>query len=173
MNAPATGGGGRWRAAAVAALSCLATAASVAGAEPAADRFAPLLACRAVADDAARLACFDRESAPLAARPAAPVLSPEQRFGLGAAAVATKEAELGQPREPAAAAVDGRLVAIAAGTDGRFVFTLDNGQAWRQLLAGSDLLLNVGDRVTIVRGALGSFVLRAPSTRSCKVTRIR
>jgi hypothetical protein len=158
-------------AAAAAGLACLAAAAGAAGAEPAADRFAPLLACRTIADDAARLACFDREGAALAARPAAPALSPEQKFGLGAAAVATKEAELGQPPDPEA--IEGRLVALAAGGDGRFVFTLDNGQAWRQLRPGSDLLLAVGDRVTVVRGALGSFVLRAPSSRSCKVTRIR
>jgi hypothetical protein len=147
--------------------------AGAAGAEPAADRYAQLLACRSVPDDAARLACFDRESAPLAARPAAPVLSPEQKFGLGAAAVASKEAELGRPPEPEAAAVEAQLVAVTAGADGRFVFALDNGQAWRQLLPGSDLLLHVGDKVAIARGAFGSFVLRTPTTRSCKVTRIR
>lgn len=174
MNAATLVGRGRRRAAAaVVSLSWLAAAAGVAGAQPAADRFAPLLACRAVADDAARLACYDRESAPLAARPAAPTLSPEQKFGLGAAAVASKEAALGRPPEPKAAAVEAQLVAVAAGADGRFVFTLDNGQAWRQLLPGSDLLLKAGDRVTVERGALGSFVLRTPSTRSCKVTRIR
>ncbi|MBS0395194.1 MAG: hypothetical protein JSR54_11245 [Proteobacteria bacterium] len=138
-----------------------------------ADRDAALLACRTIADDAARLACFDRESAPLATHAAAPALSPEQKFGLGAAVVADKEAELGRPRESEATAVEGRLVAITAGADGRFVFTLDNGQVWRQLSADSDLLLAVGAHVTVVRGALGSFVLRSPSTRSCKVTRIR
>jgi hypothetical protein len=37
---------------------------------PAAEPLAPLLACRAVADSAARLACFDREAAHLAGSPA-------------------------------------------------------------------------------------------------------
>jgi hypothetical protein len=38
---------------------------------PAAEPLAPILACRALADSAARLACFDRESANLAGAPAA------------------------------------------------------------------------------------------------------
>ena len=54
-----------------------------------AEPLAPLLACRALADSAARLACFDRESANLAGAPAA----------VGATAAASaKQAEPGDPR---------------------------------------------------------------------------
>jgi hypothetical protein len=138
----------------------------------AADRLAPLLACRALADAAARLACFDRESAALAPVAAKPELSPEQKFGLDPRVLAAKEAEQGQPRADVDA-VDAKLSALRAGADGRYVFTLDNGQAWRQLQPGSDLLLKAGDAVRITRGALGSFLLTAPGQRSCKVTRVR
>lgn len=138
----------------------------------AADRLAPLLACRALTDDAARLACFDHESAALMPATAKPSLSPEQKFGLGAAAVAAKEAENGQPRADIDI-IDAKLIALHAGTDGRYVFTLDNGQLWQQLVAGSDLLLKTGDAIRISRGALGSFNLTAPTQRSCKVKRLR
>jgi hypothetical protein len=138
----------------------------------AADRLAPLLACRGLAEDAARLACFDRESAALAGTPAPAKLSPEQKFGLGAATVAAKEAEPGQP--PAGfTALDVTLTELRTAADGRLVFTLDNGQVWRQLAPGPELLLKVGDRVKITRGVLDSYLLTTPSSRNCKVTRVR
>jgi hypothetical protein len=142
----------------------------------AADPLQPLLACRALKDDTARLACFDRESATLApAVPSAavpPQLSPEQKFGLGGAAIAATERERGQARSEVEA-VAAKLSALRVGADGRYVFTLDNGQVWRQLSPGSDLLLQVGDTVRIVRGALGSYQLLAPTQRGCKVSRVR
>jgi hypothetical protein len=138
----------------------------------AADRLAPLLACRALAEASSRLACFDRESAALAPVAAKPELSPEQKFGLDPRALAAKEAEQGQPHSDVDA-VESKLAALRAGPDGRFVFTLDNGQVWRQLQPGSDLLVKAGDAIKITRGALGSFLLMAPGQRSCKVTRVR
>ncbi len=167
MRHPVTG---RWRGSArlagAALLTLVATGAS------AADRLAPLLACRALTDDAARLACFDRESTTLAPAVAKPALSPEQKFGLDPRALAAKEAEQGQPRSDVDA-LESKLVAVRAAPDGRHVFTLDNGQVWRQLQPGSDLLLQAGDAIKIVRGALGSFLLTAPGPRSCKVMRVR
>jgi hypothetical protein len=138
----------------------------------AAERLAPLVGCRTIADDAARLQCFDRESAKLAPAAAKPELSPEQKFGLDPRVLAAKEAEQGQPRSDVDA-VGAKLSGLRAGADGRYVFTLDNGQVWRQLQPGSDLLLKTGDAVRITRGALGSFVLVASGQRSCKVTRVR
>ena len=170
MNAPA----GRTRARqsgrihVAAALVALAATATT----QAADRLAPLLACRALADEATRLACFDRESARLGGPAVAAALSPEQKFGLGAATVATQEAARGQPRADLDA-LEAKLAALNAGADGRLVFALDNGQVWRQLVPGPDLLLKVGDPVKIERGALGSFWLVAPAGRRCKVTRVR
>jgi len=142
------------------------------GAAAAAERLAPLLACRALTDDAARLACFDRESAALGPAAARPALTPQQKFGLDTTAVAAREADAGQPRADVDT-VEAKLVELHAGADGRYVFALDNGQLWRQLQAGSDLLLKAGDAVRISRGALGSFMLFTPTKRSCKVTRVR
>jgi hypothetical protein len=72
-------------------LVCLVCGLPCTAAEP----LAGLLACRALTDSAARLACFDRETAALASAPAAPV-----------AAAA--------PAAPAAAAPEGNSAAPAA-----------------------------------------------------------
>jgi hypothetical protein len=152
----------------------------------AADRLAPLLACRALAEAAARLECFDRESAKLAAPAAAATpsaaaaagtvaptpLTPEQKFGLDAKAVTAKEAEAGHPRAELDE-VGAKLTALNALADGRVVYTLDNGQVWRSLSPGPDVLLAVGDSVRITRGVLGSYSLVLKSGRTVKVMRVR
>jgi hypothetical protein len=56
---------------------------------------------------------------------------------------------------------------------GDFVVTLDNGQSWAQLPLGTPHRLSVGDEVTISRGALGSFLLKAPDGRGVRVKRVR
>jgi hypothetical protein len=177
----------------------------------ASDAPAGLLACRNISDAAARLACFDREAAPLtpaptaggaaspipppssataasasvppaplapapvastAVRPPAPVLDPQQQFGLPERAVAAKEVAAGT-RSADATKIEAHLAGIAPAVDGRAVFTLDNGQVWRQLSPEADLLAKQGDAVTISRGLLGSYWLALKSKRGCKVTRLR
>jgi hypothetical protein len=168
------------RAALLAALALGALAAHAAYA--AADRLAPLLACRSLGEAAARLECFDRESAllavpaaastPPAAAPGAPSLTPEQKFGLDTKAVAAKEAETGHPRSEVDE-VSAKLTALNALADGRAVYTLDNGQVWRTLSPGPVLLLAVGDTVRVTRGLLGSYSLVLKSGRTVKVVRVR
>ena len=114
-----------------------------------------LLQCRSEADDARRLACFDREIAR-----AAP--SAEERFGYRGE-VARESVD----REKAAATALGRLQAkvtsLSAAPGGDWVATLDNGQVWAQVPTGTRFNLRVGDAVTITPGALGSFLLRKDS----------
>jgi hypothetical protein len=168
----------------------------------AADPLANLLACREVTDAAARLACFDRETAALARAPAlaatpvtgpaapatnpvvpvttpatptpvAAPLTPEQKFGLSSTAIAAKEESAGT-QAPKESKLQGRITALALAGDGRTVFTLDNSQVWRQLEAdGTDVMARLGDPVTISRGLLGSYWLQLKTGRGCKVTRLR
>ncbi|MGO9424455.1 MAG: hypothetical protein ACLQAR_13065 [Steroidobacteraceae bacterium] len=105
-----------------------------------------------------------------ASAPAAPVLSPEQQFGLPERKVVEKEVAAGT-RAADASKIEAHLVRIAVGADGRAVFTLDNDQVWRQLQPEGDLLAKSGDAVTISRGLLGSYWLQLPSKRGCKVNR--
>jgi pyruvate/2-oxoglutarate dehydrogenase complex dihydrolipoamide acyltransferase (E2) component len=159
---------------------------------------AHLLACRALADPAARLTCFDRETArldaqsvktiaapaavPAAGPPSAPVapaaeaaastLDPKQQFGLPARTVVTEEVAAGR-RAADAMKIEARLSSVSVGANGHIVFGLDNDQVWRQLANGEDLLARPGDAVTISRAALGSYWLKTASGRGCKVSRVR
>jgi hypothetical protein len=99
-------------------------------------------------------------------------LDPEQQFGLPEHAVAAREVAAGT-RAAEAAKIEAHLVSLGPAADGRWVFTLDNRQVWRELASEGDLLAKPGDAVTISRAFLGSYWLQAPTGRGCKVTRIR
>lgn len=176
----------------------------IVGAAPclAADPLAGVLACRRLTDAAARLACFDRETASLAPASAAPVaeskaaaaptaaapiaaaatptaaapapsLTSEQKFGLSPSAIAAKE-EGAATHAAKETKLQARITALALAGDGRTLFTLDNSQVWRQLEAdGTDVMARLGDAVTISRGLLGSYWLQLKAGRGCKVTRLR
>jgi hypothetical protein len=146
----------------------------------AAQPLAGLLACRTLTDAAARLACFDRETANLdvksvvaaAPAPPAPALNPVQQFGLPERAVVTQEIAAGT-RASDATKIEAHVVRLSQTQDGRTVFALDNDQVWRQLASSGELLLHVGDVVTVSRAMLGSFWLQTTTGRGCKVTRVR
>ncbi len=143
-------------------------------------------ACRAEADDARRLACYDRiagratgaapaaATATVAAAAAAPVAAtkPEDSFG--------RERELAyaedQKRAEATREV-GELQATIAGLekrmDGLMTFTLDNGQVWRQNRPDSRFSVKQGDSIRIQPGSLGSFILSGPTKKSTRVTRVK
>jgi len=172
----------------VAMLVAVPFARGVAGEEP----LAHLLACRALADPAARLACFDRESATLDARSvvansaqaalpaagappavaAAPAPDAKRQFGLPERTVMSEEVAAGR-RAADAMMIEARLASVSSGANGHAVFVLDNDQVWRQLANGDDLLARPGDTVTISRAALGSYWLKTASGRGCKVSRVR
>ena len=79
-------------------LACLACSLPCAAAEP----LASLLACRALTDPAARLACFDRETAALTAAPAPPTAATGSAGA--AASAAAPEATAAPPSQPTALA---------------------------------------------------------------------
>jgi hypothetical protein len=108
--------------------------------------------------------------APTPGHPAQP-LDSEQQFGMRTKDVAAAEVAAGV-RAPEIKNIQAAIVAIGRSASGRLLFTLDNGQVWRQLLADGDLLAKVGDSVTISRGLFGSFWLEASSGRGCKVNRV-
>jgi hypothetical protein len=136
-----------------------------------------LLACRRIEANAARLACFDRESAALAAQHTptepAPALDPRQTFGLAPMAVAARaEAAAHAPKPLDSMTV--HVSSIGKTADGREIFRLDNHQVWVQLVAdGSWLDARSGEPVKISRGWLGSYWLRLRSRSGFKVTRVR
>jgi hypothetical protein len=91
---------------------------------------------------------------------------------LSAAAIAAKERAAGA-RPAETVKIEARITGLALNGTGRVVFTLDNGQVWRQLLVEADMLAKLNDAVTISRGWLDSYWLQLRSGRGCKVVRVR
>ncbi|MGO4475239.1 hypothetical protein AB4Z32_03200 [Massilia sp. 2TAF26] len=162
--------------------SLLLIASTLSGAAFAADD-AAILKCRAMAETAKRLACYDAipvdfaappaarpsapAAAPVAAATAAPAASTEQNFGLRPVVKKQKDAE------PSAihSSVVGRFDGWSPGT----VFTLANGQVWK-VTDDADAVLPImqNPKVEITRGLLGAYFLQVEGhTNSARVARVR
>jgi hypothetical protein len=153
-----------------------------------------LRACAAEADDARRLACFDRVVAgldattdirpreskappgePSAAVPGEPSVVPAGEPS--AAPVASPAEQFGLPKAreegPRLDAIEAKVVRVSRAANGIRTVTLDNGQVWTELESHSGARFEAGDSVTIKAGAFRSFDLVAPNKRSSKVRRAR
>jgi hypothetical protein len=112
-------------------------------------------ACTRLADDAARLLCYD--SAYGVARASAP----SQSAGAAKADVQAKFGDDGRihpeakPNLPKSLTAQVQQVAVLPG--GNYQMTLDNGQVWRTTEADSALAFKVGDAVTLSRLLLGGY----------------
>lgn len=98
-------------------------------------------------------------------------MDPKQSFGLPEGVVAAEEVAAGA-RPPEATTISAHITGLSLTPSGRATFTLDNGQVWREVESGGDLLAKLGDSVSISRGALRSYWMQLKSGRGCKVTRI-
>jgi len=122
-------------------------------------------------------------TAPAASAPAASAPAPSASAAQPAksAEASSSPAEFGVSNGPLAAkrqtnspkSISAVVANVTARPRGELVVTLDNGQVWQQLAAVDYFPLKAGDTVEISSGALGSYILSAPSRRSTKVTRIR
>jgi hypothetical protein len=122
----------------------------------------PLQACRSIAPDAARLACYDNladRPAPSTGAPAteaAPSPSPEELFGRDAVQsedMVRRAAGIGRLEE-----ITALVVGIEHDPFGKLILTLDNGQVWSQLDSPTPRI-RAGDEVRIRRAALNSYLL--------------
>ena len=149
----------------------------------------------AIDDPSARLACYDaafprpspghRSVAPVApavvqtpasaaiapaAGPAARPVSEAEKFGLSERQRAAREP---QPEKPPATAVTAAVTAVRKLPTGYLRIDLDNDQAWQQTEIDPNIRLRTGDRVTIRKAALGSFLLETPGRYSTRVRRVK
>lgn len=129
---------------------------------------AALLKCRAVADVAARVACYDAipvgAAKPAAALAPAPARS-EENFGLEAV----------KQRQSEPASVQSTIVGEFDGWGPGSRIQLANGQVWR-IIDGSEAVLprRSDVRVTIERNLFGTIFLRVDgSNNSAKVRRVQ
>jgi hypothetical protein len=122
-----------------------------------------IAACRALREPSARLACYD--ALPLAAVPPAPAAAPSAAAPATAApppAPANEAARFGLPatsRAPSVDSVDSRIEGHFAGWYPGTRIRLANGQVW-QVTDGTSRFADVDNpKVTVRRGAMGSFFL--------------
>ena len=148
--------------------------------------------CAALDDPAARLACFDaafprppRTAAPphIAAPPdtvppnpakvAAATEEPAaeaRKFGLSDA---QKDAIDPKPAPPQLAATTAAVKTVRRLPSGYLLIGLDNDQMWQQTEIDPNVWLQPGDRVTIRRASLGSYLLVTPALYSTRVRRLQ
>lgn len=134
-----------------------------------------LLRCAGIEEDGARLACYDalgeRAAAEPLAQPVAPPpppepgLSPEERFGMAAAVAAQEEPER----------ISARIVRTTVDLHGKLIFTLDNGQAWKQVDQIRLIERKLEERrVVLSKGALGSYWMKPEDGgKKIRVQRLR
>jgi hypothetical protein len=152
-----------------------------------------LAACRKEAEDARRLACYDRvagrsatpspapapepepaAAAASAAGPAAPAapLPPEDSFGRERQ-IAYEENQKRKDESRSVGKVEATVTDIDTRFDGLMTFTLSNGQIWRQNAPDSRFSVKAGDLIRIQPGSLGSYILSGPTKKSTRVTRVK
>jgi hypothetical protein len=158
-----------------------------------------LIACADVQDTQQRLACFDREIAPLAraarttapasaavARAPAPAAAPTPAPATGSTAsskadkpsfgqeqLRAKERPAAPEEEPALHAQIATLRETAPGT---WLVALDNGQTWRHEDSQLGAYLRVGEAVTIRKSTLGAYRMTRDAGQArdwIRVTRVR
>ena len=130
-------------------------------------------ACASIGDGAKRLACYDSALAATDSQAAAR-LAEQRRAAEVAAAKAAEEAKARKEQERLAAfgaqglqnsstgdeeavtQISATIAEMGQGMTGS-VFTLDNGQVWRQTETRTLPPIRVGDAVTIRKGVIGGY----------------
>lgn len=160
-------------------------------ADPARDALEEIAKCAAIAESAARLACYDAAAPKVKSALTAPPPQAQEKekswldwFGFAKPKPpATKPEDFGKPppetKEPGELTqISATVVELAKTARGKALFVLDNGQVWRQLDAdGTEVLFpDPGQtlKVTIEVGFLGSYNLTIEGRNGLiKVTRLK
>lgn len=136
--------------------------------------------CRAIADDTQRLACFDREVTALEGQIQAKQVAIVDRADVQK----TRRTLFGIPLpsiklfanddEPQIKEINAMIRSVGRDADGRLQFTLDDGAVWNQT---DDLpvygAVKAGQKVTLKRGAFGSFFADFEKAASVRAKRVR
>lgn len=168
----------------MAALALVAAGASELGlAQTAAqDPVRELLACRALADDAARLQCLDSRAAELAQRLERGDVTVATRAEVARAQAAQfgRSAPASAPPEPSRQAapqpprsIETTIRSASRTADGKWVMVLADGARWQQI-DGRTLAQDprAGMRIAIRRAAMGSFLANVAEQTAIRVRRL-
>lgn len=126
--------------------------------------------CRALADHAARLACYDAIAIATPAAAAAPGAAPAaaaSSLAAPAAAGSLSAARFGLPEEPSPVdRIESRIEGRFEGWGPRERIRLANGQVWQVTDDSRAAYWLDSPRVVVRRGALGSFLLEIEGVRA-------
>lgn len=149
--------------------------------------------CAAVAQDAERLACYDKafgrspqstaDGKPTAVAAGGavatatavptvdPVLKAQREFGLSATGKRALDENKVAP--PAPESLTATVTSVSRRPTGEQAFILDNGQIWLETESSTAVQTQPGDIVTVRKGALGSYLLVTPKKVATHVRRIK
>ncbi len=140
--------------------------------------------CASLADNTARLACYDdafgrpaeatsAAPAPAAAAPAAvaPEAKARQDFGLSEHDKRARAEKQGTPTEPDS--LSGKVASVGHRPTGELVVTLEDGQVWVEVGPSGGVVVKAGELVTIRRASLGSYMLVTPTHVGTRVRRVK
>jgi len=137
--------------------------------------------CRAIADNAARLGCFDRTADALdtAERHGEVVVVERQQirdarrqlFGFNAPALPALFGRGGnEAGEPEVDDVETTLLGAGQDREGKWTFRLADGSEWRQIDSARVRFENrAGTEIRVRRASLGSYLLTAGASRAVRV----
>jgi hypothetical protein len=130
-------------------------------------------ACISLRRDSERLACYDKAVAIMQADgQIAPPPSAENMFGANSENAEKADANAKVKREELQQ-ISGKVTSLRRMDDGMIQLELDNGQVWRQQDADVRLLVETGDKVTVVRASMGTFRIADKTGRFARFRRVR
>lgn len=169
-------------------LALSVTSASITSAVPAAaqdkagtNAVDAIVACRDIADTAARLACFDQRVAALAEAKQRKDIVVMDREGVRAAKRGLFGFSLPRIKlfgdgdgdtETDVKQIDSIVTAARSGTGGLTTIALKDGTQWQTTEARMGFSPRSGDEITITAGTLGSYIAKIKGGRSSKVKRV-
>lgn len=140
--------------------------------------FAPIARCRELAEDAARLACYDREVAAFDRQVKDKQVAVIDRGEVTAAkrslfGIALPDIKLFGGKDEEIKQVDATVTSAQFDDSGRLVFTVGENGSWIQTDDYPIGLVKPGRKVTLKRGMLGSFFADFGKGPSIRAKRIR
>ena len=106
-----------------------------------------------------------------ATAPSVASLTPERTFGLSGDQILQLEARQGGTPPAKLKSLTAQIASVSHNAEGRWVFTLDNGQVWRQTETRS-FEASPGAAVRISSGAMGSFWIETSKHNWTRVERV-
>jgi len=153
-------------------------------APPRPDLFEALVRCRAIAEAAPRLQCFDTATANFEAAAArrdivvidrAQVREGRRRlFGLALPRIPIFGSDDDEEDEDRVTTLEGVVASVGQNGDGQWIITLREGGVWAQA-DGRPIAIapRPGHRVVINRAAMGSFMMRVNNQPGVRARRLR